>query len=252
MRNLRSLGKCALDCAAALRRAGNSDQSSTRMMCREMEKLMVSMEMGGRSKVLGAKKFTGGPWPRRSTTAEPPSPDGATSDRESNTATASSSSSGSSSSSATEEVPVMKDGQGMPAAPWTPTRLLAKRKTLPKRMGYMLSVLEKEKEEEAMKKMKRPNFTSGDMLEVTLNVPQNKGRTTVFKGVCIAKKNKGWRTSFILRNFIGNSGGIERTFSLYSPHIQDIKVLKSSVRRKYRRSKLYYLRDVQPKMYRIA
>ena len=46
------------------------------------------------------------------------------------------------------------------------------------------------------------------------SIPENKRRATVFKGICIAKRNRGYRSSFTLRNFIGNSGGIERTFPL--------------------------------------
>ena len=101
-----------------------------------------------------------------------------------------------------------------PFPAWTPTRELQKRKFLPKRMGHLLQVIEKEKEEEAQKELERPEFGPGDLLELKLSVPENKRRTTVFKGICIAKRNRGWRTSFTLRNFIGNSGGIERTFPL--------------------------------------
>ena len=136
-----------------------------------------------------------------------------------------------------------------PPRPWTPTRLLNKRKTLPKRMGHLLSVLEKEKEDEARAGGSYPDFKAGDHIELKLSIPQNKGRETVFKGICIAKRNRGWRTSFTLRNFIGNNGGIERSFPLFSPHIKEYKVLREGKR--VRRSKLYYLRNVQPKVYRI-
>ena len=138
--------------------------------------------------------------------------------------------------------------QTQPSPPWTPTRELKKRKTLPKRMGHLLSVLEKEMEEEARSSASFPDFKPGDHIELRLSIPQNKGRETAFKGICIAKRNRGWRTSFTLRNFIGNNGGIERSFPLYSPHIKELKVLRQG---KARRAKLYYLRDVQPKMYRI-
>lgn len=135
---------------------------------------------------------------------------------------------------------------------WTPTRELQKRKILPKRMGHLLQVLEKEKEDAAQEQLDRPEFGPGDLIELKLSVPENKRRTTVFKGICIAKRNRGWRTSFTLRNFIGNSGGIERTFPLYSPHVLEIKVLSSAGRKKYRRAKLYFLRERQPKEYRVA
>jgi len=101
-----------------------------------------------------------------------------------------------------------------PPPPWTPTRLLEKRKVLTKRMGHMLEVLEKEKEMEAKATTQHPDFGPGDFLELKLSVPENKRRTTLFKGICIARRNRGWRTTFTLRNFIGNSGGIERSFPL--------------------------------------
>jgi large subunit ribosomal protein L19 len=101
-----------------------------------------------------------------------------------------------------------------PLPPWTPTRDLPKRKTLPKRMGFMMHELEREKQAAAAAATPRPDFAPGDLLELTLSVPENRRRTTVFKGIVIAKRNRGWRTSFTLRNFIGNSGGIERTFPL--------------------------------------
>lgn len=136
--------------------------------------------------------------------------------------------------------------------PWTPTRLLEKRKTLPKRMGHMLMVLEKEKEEEARAARTFPDFKPGDMLELKLSIPQNKGRETIFKGICIAKRNRGWRTSFTMRNVIGNHGGIERSFPLYSPHIKELRLIEGRKKKIYRRSKLYYLRNLQPKEYRIT
>ena len=102
-----------------------------------------------------------------------------------------------------------------------------------------------------MEQLQRPTFGPGDLLELKLSVPENKRRATIFKGICIARRNRGWRTSFTLRNFIGNSGGIERSFPLYSPHVLEIKVLKVAGRKKYRRAKLYFLRDVQPKEYRV-
>ncbi|KAG7669466.1 hypothetical protein Ndes2526B_g05798 [Nannochloris sp. 'desiccata'] len=139
-----------------------------------------------------------------------------------------------------------------PFPAWTPTRELQKRKILPKRMGHLLQVLEKEKEVAAQQQLDRPEFGPGDLIELKLSVPENKRRTTAFKGICIAKRNRGWRTSFTLRNFIGNSGGIERTFPLYSPHVLEIKVLSAAGRKKYRRAKLYFLRERQPKEYRVA
>jgi large subunit ribosomal protein L19 len=62
--------------------------------------------------------------------------------------------------------------------------------------------------------LKRPDFGPGDLIELKLSVPENKRRVTVFKGICIARRNRSVRTSFTLRNLFGASGGVERTFPL--------------------------------------
>ncbi len=46
-------------------------------------------------------------------------------------------------------------------------------------------------------------------------VPENQRREAIFKGLCIARKWRGWRSTFTVRNFITGGGGIERTFQLY-------------------------------------
>jgi len=115
-------------------------------------------------------------------------------------------------------------------------------------MGYLMQVLEQEMEEQHAAKTNHPPFKPGDRLELKLVVPENKRKTTTFKGMVIAKSNRGWRTAFTLRNFIGSYGAVERTFPLYSPHIEEIKVLSS---KKVGRSKLYYMRNKPPRLYRV-
>ena len=111
------------------------------------------------------------------------------------------------------------------------------------------------------------------------SVPENRRRVAVVQGICIARRNRAWRTTFTIRNHIGTAGGIERTFPLcaylrsscvlflvvgsplscscrrlcvlgrYSPNIQEIVVLDS---KRVHRAKLYYLRERQPKEYRVS
>ena len=69
-----------------------------------------------------------------------------------------------------------------------------------------------------------------------------------FEGVCIAKKNRDINSSFTVRK-ISFGEGVERTFALYSPIVDSIKVVRSG---KVRRAKLYYLRDRTGKSARIA
>ena len=55
-------------------------------------------------------------------------------------------------------------------------------------------------------------------------------------------------SSFTVRK-ISFGEGVERTFALYSPNVDSIKVIRSG---KVRRAKLYYLRDRKGKSARIA
>jgi large subunit ribosomal protein L19 len=93
-----------------------------------------------------------------------------------------------------------------------------------------------------------PDFSPGDTLVVRVNVVEgDKKREQAFEGVVIAKKNRGLRSSFIVRK-ISSGEGVERTFQAYSPLIASIEVKrKGSVRR----AKLYYLRDRSGKSARI-
>ena len=69
--------------------------------------------------------------------------------------------------------------------------------------------------------------------------PYSPTGVTKFVGICIAIRNRGLGSTFILRNVIKEIG-VEMMFELYSPAIKEIKVLKLERRR---RAKLYYLRD---------
>jgi len=66
--------------------------------------------------------------------------------------------------------------------------------------------------------------------------------------VCIAKKSRNINSSFTVRK-ISFGEGVERTFPLFGPVIDSIKVIRSG---KVRRAKLYYLRDRTGKSARIT
>lgn len=139
-------------------------------------------------------------------------------------------------------------GSRVPLPPWTPTRELPKRKVLTKRMGHLLQTLEREKEAEAAATRPLAEFGPGDTVELRLSVPENKRRATTFKGIVIARSNRGIRSTFTLRALMGPLGGIERTFPLYSPHLLEIKVIE---RKNPARAKLYYLRGRLGKEHRV-
>ena len=93
------------------------------------------------------------------------------------------------------------------------------------------------------------DFSPGDTIKVGVRIIEGKKeRIQYFEGVCIAKKNRDINSSFTVRK-ISFGEGVERTFALYSPVVDSIKVIRSG---KVRRAKLYYLRDRTGKSARIA
>src|SRR5262245_32769087 len=105
-------------------------------------------------------------------------------------------------------------------------------------------------EQEEMKRLAKnvPDFAPGDTLVVRVGVVEgDKKREQAFEGIVIAKRNRGLRSSFIVRK-ISSGEGVERTFQTYSPLISSIEVKRKG---DVRRAKLYYLRDRSGKSARI-
>ena len=100
-----------------------------------------------------------------------------------------------------------------------------------------------------LEEKKIPEFFPGDIVKVGVRITEGKrDRIQYFEGVCIAKKNRDINSSFTVRK-ISFGEGVERTFALFSPIVDSIKVIRSG---KVRRAKLYYLRDRTGKSARIA
>ena len=96
---------------------------------------------------------------------------------------------------------------------------------------------------------KIPDFSPGDIVKVGVRITEGKrDRIQYFEGVCIAKKNRDLNSSFTVRK-ISFGEGVERTFALYSPIVDTIKIIRSG---QVKRAKLYYLRDRTGKSARIA
>jgi len=105
-------------------------------------------------------------------------------------------------------------------------------------------------EHEEMQRMKKsvPEFSPGDTVVVRVNVVEgDKKREQAFEGVVIARRNRGLRSSFIVRK-ISSGEGVERSFQTYSPLIAGIEVKRKG---EVRRAKLYYLRERSGKSARI-
>jgi len=85
-----------------------------------------------------------------------------------------------------------------------------------------------------------PKFQAGDRLRVHFQVVEGtRKRTQVFEGVVIKRQGSGARETFTVRKQ-SFGVGVERTFPIHSPKIEQIEV---AGRGDVRRAKLYYLRD---------
>ena len=95
---------------------------------------------------------------------------------------------------------------------------------------------------------KVPDFAPGDTVLVQVKVVEgDRERVQAYEGIVIAKRNRGFNSSFTVRK-VSHGEGVERVFQTYSPSISDIQVKR---RGNVRRAKLYYLRDLSGKAARI-
>uniref|UniRef100_A0A7N0RCI8 Ribosomal protein L19 n=1 Tax=Kalanchoe fedtschenkoi TaxID=63787 RepID=A0A7N0RCI8_KALFE len=124
-----------------------------------------------------------------------------------------------------------------PAADAVPARIKFKR--LDKTAKHIMQILDKEAVSEVQAQREIPDIRPGYVIQLKMEVPENKRRVQVVKGIVIARRNAGLNTTFRLRRLVGGVG-VESLFPLYSPNIREIKVLE---KKKVRRAKLYYLRD---------
>ena len=93
-----------------------------------------------------------------------------------------------------------------------------------------------------------PDFRPGDTLKVHVRVIEgNKSRVQIFQGVVIRRSGGGVRETFTVRK-VSYGVGVERTFPVHSPVIEQIEVV---TRGAVRRAKLYYLRDLRGKAAKI-
>ena len=83
------------------------------------------------------------------------------------------------------------------------------------------------------------DFRPGDTVRASIRVTEGeKQRTQVFEGVVIRKRGSGPGASFTVRR-ISHEIGVERTFLLYSPTVEAVRVVRRGA---VRRARLYYLR----------
>jgi large subunit ribosomal protein L19 len=93
-----------------------------------------------------------------------------------------------------------------------------------------------------------PEFRPGDTVDVGVRVVEgNRSRVQRFQGVVIRRQGGGIRETFTVRK-VSFGVGVERTFPVHTPVIEDIKVV---TRGDVRRAKLYYLRELRGKKAKI-
>jgi large subunit ribosomal protein L19 len=112
--------------------------------------------------------------------------------------------------------------------------------------AIMSNIIEQLESEASDKKI--PDFSPGDTVIVEVKVKEgDRERVQAYEGVVIARRNRGFNSSFTVRK-ISHGEGVERVFQSYSPSIGSITVKR---RGNVRRAKLYYLRDLTGKAARI-
>ena len=93
-----------------------------------------------------------------------------------------------------------------------------------------------------------PDFASGDSVKVHVKIKEGeKERIQLFEGLVIARRNRDGGKSFIVRK-ISHGVGVERIFMETSPVVAKVEVVS---RGKVRRSKLYYIRELEGRAAKI-
>ena len=113
----------------------------------------------------------------------------------------------------------------------------------------IIQELEREQAEKIAAKRQVPDFSPGDTVVVAVRVKEGeRSRIQNYEGVVIARSGSGLNENFTVRK-ISYGEGVERVFPVYSPLVDDIKLVR---RGKVRRAKLYYLRGRRGKSARIT
>ena len=94
--------------------------------------------------------------------------------------------------------------------------------------------------ESAQLKAEVPEFRVGDTVRVHALIKEgNRERIQIFEGTVLKRQGGSTRETFTVRKS-SNGVGVEKTWPLHSPVVENIEVIR---RGKVRRAKLNYLRD---------
>jgi len=85
-----------------------------------------------------------------------------------------------------------------------------------------------------------PSFKIGDTVRVHNKITEGtRARVQLFEGTVMARSGGGISETFTVRR-VAYGCGVEKTFPLHSPNVENVEVIRVG---KIRRAKLYYLRD---------
>ncbi|HET7713530.1 MAG TPA: 50S ribosomal protein L19 [Patescibacteria group bacterium] len=89
------------------------------------------------------------------------------------------------------------------------------------------------------------NFRSGDSVRVHAKIKEgNRERIQIFEGTVLAVRGRGENATFTVRRIGAGGVGIERIWPVNSSSIAKIEVKKQG---HFRRSKIFFIRDVSTK-----
>ncbi|KAJ0961852.1 hypothetical protein J5N97_029680 [Dioscorea zingiberensis] len=91
------------------------------------------------------------------------------------------------------------------------------------KLGDIMGILNKRAVEAAEQQRPVPDIRTGDVVEIKLEVPENRKRLSIYKGIVMSKQNAGIHTTIRIRRIIAGIG-VEIVFPVYSPNIKEIKV----------------------------
>ncbi|MEN9578949.1 MAG: hypothetical protein RJA70_1958 [Pseudomonadota bacterium] len=93
-----------------------------------------------------------------------------------------------------------------------------------------------------------PEFRVGDTVAVHYKIVEgDKMRTQVFKGIVLKRHRAGARSTFTVRKTSFHVG-VERTFMLHTPRLEQVEIVSRGL---VRRGRLFYLRDLKGKAARV-
>lgn len=94
-----------------------------------------------------------------------------------------------------------------------------------------------------------PPLRPGDTVRVHNRIVEgDRERTQIFQGVVIRLRGSGADSTFTVRRIASHGVGVERTFSMQSPRLEKVEVVRHG---HARRARLYYLRERRGKAARL-